>query len=89
MDLDRLRARFATTEAKNWGLLVRQRRRRLGISQGQLAGLVGCPVQTISKVERGNIVPRDYLKAAISVALADEVTHLFPWPSRRELVVTA
>jgi transcriptional regulator with XRE-family HTH domain len=83
-DLDRLRMRMEA-EAATWGALVKARRRLLHLSQPQLASLVGCRVQTISKVERGQIVLRDYLKAAIAVSLATEVGELFPWPTRREL----
>jgi transcriptional regulator with XRE-family HTH domain len=82
--LDRLRSKI-DAEAATWGALVKARRRLLQLSQPQLAELVGCRVQTISKVERGQIVPRDYLKAAIALNLAAEVGELFPWPTRREL----
>lgn len=89
LKLDRLRDHFSDAESKRWGVLVQARRRQLGLSQVQVASVVGCPVQTISKVERGQIVPRDYLKAAISMALAEEVGALFPWPTRRELAVAS
>lgn len=82
--LDRLRE-IIDAEALSWGALVKARRQMLRLSQPQLANLVGCRVQTISKVERGQIVARDYLKAAIAIALACEVADLFPWPTRREL----
>lgn len=82
--LDRLRSKI-DAESLTWGALVKARRRLLHLSQPQLADLVGCRVQTISKVERGQIVPRDYLKAAIALSLATEVGELFPWPTRREL----
>lgn len=88
-DLDRLRARILATEAPLWGARVRQRRTDLGLTQGQLADLVGVPFQTISKVENGGIVCRDYLKAALALRLAVEVDDLFPWPTRSALEAAA
>jgi len=55
----------------------------------ELAGLVGVPIQTISKVERGDIVARDYLKLALALRLACEVDDLFGWPTREQLQVMA
>lgn len=83
-DLDRLRVRMSA-EAEVWGNLVRRRRNVLGLTQGQLADLIGVPFQTISKVERGTIVCRDYLKVALALRLFVEVEDLFPWPPRRAL----
>lgn len=85
VDLDRLRDRFRLTEQRAWGARVRARRALLGLNQRELAALVGVPIQTISKIERGDIMPRDYLKAALALYLACEVNDLFPWPTRREL----
>lgn len=87
-DLDRLRARISD-QAPVWGSLIRRRRTDLGLTQGQLADLVGVPFQTISKVEKGGIVCRDYLKAAIAMRLFVEVDELFPWPSRQALEAAA
>lgn len=84
LDLDRLRGRISDWNVA-CGERVRARRLAIGIHGHQLAGLVGCTVQTISKVERGEIVPRDYLKAALSVALCVEVEELWPWPTRASL----
>lgn len=88
-DLDRLRSCFLKQQAPVWGALVKRRRSDLGLSQGQLADLVGVPFQTISKVEVGAIVARDYLKAAIALRLFVEVDALFPWPSRQALEAAA
>lgn len=86
MDLDRLRALIEAT-ARQWGTNVRHRRQALDLTQRQLAELAGnTTVQTISKVEAGEIAPRDYLKLAIAAALATEVDALFPMPMRVDAV---
>lgn len=76
-------------QAKDWGALVRKRRKDLGLSQAQLAALIGVPFQTISKVENGAIAARDYLKAAIALRLLTDIEDLFPWPRRDELGVAS
>jgi len=84
-DLDRIRLSLVMTLAKEWGSRVRARRIALGLGQAQVAELVGTTIQTISKLERGEIVARDYLKIALAVRLHAEVDELFPWPARSEL----
>lgn len=88
-DLDRLRQQFLNVETKRWGANVKRRRLAMNLNQEQLSRIVGCTLQTISKVERGEIVPRDYLKAAIALATATEVDELFPYPTREALAVAA
>lgn len=71
-----------------WGDLVRERRRELRLTQAQLAALVGddgITVQAISRIERGELRPRDYVKVALALALACEVSDLFPMPPRRSV----
>lgn len=67
------------------GALVRKRRTDLGLSLEQVAVLCDVSVNTVHKVETGALVPRDYLRAAVSFALALEVTDLWPPMRRAEL----
>lgn len=83
--LDALRL-FYTGLARQHGSLVHARRKALGLTLEQLAGLVGVPMQTLSKVERGDITPRPYLQAAIALHLHAEPGELFPAPTRTDLV---
>lgn len=65
-----------------WGDAVVARRKLFGLNQRQFAALVdGVTVQTISKVENGEIIPRDYLKVAIAAALRTDAATLFPLPT--------
>lgn len=88
IDLDRLRTHLAAQSA-GWGGRVRHRRKALGLTQQQLADLLDVPVQTVSKVERGQIVPRDYLRAGLAIRLCVEIDELFPWPTRADLTRAA
>jgi transcriptional regulator with XRE-family HTH domain len=85
IDRDRLR-RFMAREGRVWGAGVRSRRRSLGLTLEQLAGLADTTPQTIHKIERGTIVPRDDLRIALALALADEVDALFPMPDRKTVM---
>lgn len=69
-----------------WGVNVAAARSDLGLTQEQLALLCDVTQQTISKVERGVIRPRDRLKLRLAHALGRRPAELFPWPSpsRRE-----
>ena len=71
--------------AARCGAAVRQRRKDLGLTLQTLADLSGTSLQTVSRIESGQLVPRDRLKAAISFALALEVDQLWTWPSRQEM----
>lgn len=71
--------------SKECGDRVRKARIEIGVTQQKLAETIPCPFQTISKVERGEIVPRDYLRAAIALRLCKEVHELWPYPSRERL----
>lgn len=87
--MDTIGIRLHVTEelARQWGENVAKRRDDLRLNQRGLAELIGggVAVQTISKLERGEIVPRDYLKIAIALALQIEVDDLFPMPDRKRL----
>lgn len=68
-----------------WGKAVAERRAVLGFSQTQLAGLCDVKQQTISKIEAGDMIPHDRLKAVIANALMIEPAELFTWPARSEM----
>jgi hypothetical protein len=61
----------------------------LGFTLESLAGAVDTRLQTISRVEAGSLVPRDYLRAAIAYALATEVDNLWTPPTRKVIYTMA
>jgi len=63
-------------------LSVRTARRRLGLSQGELATAANVTQQTISKVEAGTMCAHDTLKIRLTAALDLPLEALFPWPPR-------
>lgn len=75
--------------AKDCGERVRRNREQHGFTLSRLAELADTNVQTIYKIERGLIVPREYLKASIAYALSVEVTDLWGPFSRRNLASRA
>jgi len=85
VDLDVLRAQLRN-QRSTWGSKVKARRTALGLTLAQVAEMSEGAVraQTLSKIELGEIEPRDYMKLAIAVALLTEVDALFPMPSREE-----
>lgn len=83
--LDLLRT-FSRDQAGDHGQRVRARRQALKLTLEQLADLVGTPAQTVSKVERGELLARPYLQHAIALALHAEPSDLFPQPTRQELL---
>lgn len=83
IDPDRIRTLVELHAKSVWGPNVRARRKSLGLTLAELSELTNFPVQTLSKVERGQIVARDYLRGAISVAFRTEQHELFP-PLRLE-----
>lgn len=87
MDVTGLEAHVTDSLAAEWGRKVLERRVGLGLTLQQLAAKLGdrVSVQAISKIERGELVPRDYLKLALALALDREVSALFPMPPRREI----
>lgn len=67
---------------ESWGSRVTRRRRDLGLSQAELAELCNLTQQTISKIERNMIVPRDRVKMLLAEVMVCSVDTLFPWPKR-------
>lgn len=81
IDSETLRA-YIGREARHWGGRVRQRREDLGFTLEQVAVLAGTTAQTIYKIEKGDITPRDHVRVGLAFALCTEVDRLFPFPSR-------
>jgi DNA-binding XRE family transcriptional regulator len=52
------------------------------MTQTQLAELCNVTQQTISKIERGEVVPLDGLKVLLAQALRTEPWVLFSWPGQ-------
>ena len=65
---------------QRWGPLIATRRAEVGLSQAALAERSGVSQQTISKIERGLMVPLDPLKQRLAAALEAHPGDLFPWP---------
>jgi len=71
------------------GARVRKRRTDLKLSQRQLAKAAGMTVGSISRIESGTFVPRDWHKLMVASVLAVEVTDLWPPMSRAEITKRA
>ncbi|MCU1499451.1 MAG: Helix-turn-helix domain [Acidimicrobiales bacterium] len=71
-----------------WGRNVAEVRRRRGFSQQALARRSAVTQQTVSKVERGQVLPGDGLKLALAWALGVAPGELFAWPSDLDDLVT-
>lgn len=67
------------------GERIREERIAKGWGPTHFCALIGVPLQTLHKVEVGEIVPRDYLKAAIALALDIDLAELYRWPTNREI----
>ncbi len=60
------------------GLRIRNLRKTAGLTQDQLAGLIGMSVQMIQQVERGVTAPSFYTLEALSDALKAPPAIMFP-----------
>lgn len=68
--------------AASWGKRIAARRKALGFTQQRLGELCGGIVQpTISKIERGDLVPGDELKWKLAGALGMSLDELFAYPA--------
>lgn len=87
VDTEALRQAFNAGGAilKVWGDRVRSRRRILNVSPDVLASFCDSTPQTIGRIEKGMLNPRDHLRSAIARALACEVNDLFSYPTFDEL----
>lgn len=71
--------------ARECGERVKRQRAERGYTISRLAELADTNVQTIYKIERGLIIPREYLKASIAYALNTEIIDLWGPLSRRTI----
>lgn len=79
VDRQKLRS-WMERESRSWGQLVLARRKTLHWTLATVAARADTTPQTVHKVERGEIVPRDDLRLALAMALMTEVGDLFPQP---------
>lgn len=87
LNTDKLRAAHGPGSkwAREAGERVQARRAELKVSQQWVAGAANTTLQTIFRVERGELVPRDYLRGAIAFALMTEVDDLWRPSTRDEM----
>jgi len=83
LDERRLRAAMANWDTE-CGKRLRDRRNTLDMKQGTLAAAVGVGTTAISNYELGLATPRDGIRIAIAVALACEVSDIWPPLERAE-----
>jgi transcriptional regulator with XRE-family HTH domain len=88
VDREAVRA-YLRVESATWGHNVHARRKAAGLTLEQVATLADTTPQTVHKVERGQITPRDDLRLALALALFCEVADLFPTPTRGGFIKAA
>jgi transcriptional regulator with XRE-family HTH domain len=66
---------------RSWATRVHQRRVEIGMTQAQLAELADVTQQAISRVEKGEVIPRLATMWAIASALGTSIEVLFPMTS--------
>lgn len=66
---------------RSWGRKIRERREALGMTQTQLAELLGVHQPAVSAIEKGTSAPRDVTKFRIAGALGMTVEDLFAYPN--------
>ena len=91
LDATAVRAFFAPggTWAKEAGQRIKRRRNELGLTLEQLAGLCSTTAQTLSTIEQGDLVPRDYLRASIAYALCESIDDIWRTLSRSRIAEVA
>jgi transcriptional regulator with XRE-family HTH domain len=77
--------KYLKREQRFWGSKVHDARAARGFTLEELAALAGSTPQTIHKIERGQIAPRDHLRIALAFALGVDVDRLFPIPDRETI----
>lgn len=75
-------------EGQDFGQRVRDLRKRLGMSQRELAERVGYSQMAISKIESGKLAPNDDKASALARALGSSTTELLGKPSKGGLALT-
>lgn len=83
-DPEKLRT-YMRARAIQAGAEIAAKRAAKNIGPTVFAALLGVPLQTLHKIEHGQIVPRDHLKAAIALALDVDLDELYGWPSNAEI----
>lgn len=68
---------------------MQQRRTALNLSQSGVARGSGVRPQTISKIELGEIVPKDSVRMAIAAVLLCEVDEIWPYLDRASIMALA
>lgn len=63
---------------RHWAENIKRGRLALGLTQLQLADLIGVRQATVARWESGDRVPRDTDKLKIATALQQDVRQLFP-----------
>lgn len=83
VDTDELREAFRSggEYPSQWGEAVNARRKALSVTRNNLAIMCNTSVQTIGRIETGQLLPRPYMQASLARALATQVSDLFPMPS--------
>jgi transcriptional regulator with XRE-family HTH domain len=71
----------ATDVDRQVGQRVRMRRQLLGMSQGDLAGRIGCSFQQVQKYENGSNRVSASMLAKVSAALSVPITFFFDEPA--------
>jgi len=79
---DKLRL-YMRARAIKAGETIAEKRKPLGPTE--FSALIGVGLQTLHKIEHGQIVPRDHLKAAIALALDIDLDELYGWPTNDEI----
>lgn len=81
--------KYLKRERRFWGSRVEDARTQLGLTLDELAAMTGTTPQTVHKIEKGQIAPRDHLRIALAFALGTEVSRLFPIPNRATILEEA
>ena len=71
--------------AKATGVRIRTLLEVHELTQAELAAVCDTSTQTISMIERGRLVPRDYLRHLIASVLGTTVSALWPTPTLEEI----
>ncbi len=82
---DKLKS-FMRGRAVAAGAEIARRRTAKGLGPTVFAAFLGVRLQTLHKIETGEIVPRDHLKAAIALALDVDLDDLYGWPTNAEIL---
>lgn len=72
--------------AVEWGIRVDERMKATGVSTTDLAEACSTSRQTIHKIRRGEIAPRESLRYLIAITLDTSPGDLFPPPSRDRII---